>query len=199
MTRRRILVRAVRQDEGDPTIDLHVYCSRQERSIHLDSCRACPACERVEPDEAGGLGYVVCGPVPEDPPSAGDLLAGETPCAGDDVSATTLRAFFVERGVPCILVVTKSGRLVGVVDEHDFVTGQLGARGRSARGELGIHGLKARDLARAEATVQGSASVREALTRMAETHRRHVVVVDSEGTPLGVLTDLVALRNVAKG
>jgi CBS-domain-containing membrane protein len=166
-------------------------------------CRECASCIAIE-GERGDENEVHCSP----PPGlvmAGALSAGAALSRGVVVidETTLVRdvvALFVERRLRMLVVADAMGRTQGVVHESHLLRQiQDHAHARPGAVRLGCEATSfdsASTIASTPVTVLESSSLRDAITRMATAHQRQLVVVDEQGFPIGLLTDVDALHGL---
>jgi CBS domain-containing protein len=190
----RLRVRTLRRvdDEGQRRSQLTVFCPTHLRSIDVETCKVCARIASVA-EEA-----IECTPAPSDRPP-GDLRdvlrLGADACVGDamghdavavdaNLTVEPLLRGLADAGAIVGIVVDEEGRLLGLVDAAD-VAGAARER-------------RAYELARPITPVLESAPLAEAVLRMVHERSRALPVVDDEGQVVALLTDLDALRWVAR-
>lgn len=176
--------------DSESAVHLRVYCPRLGSSVALRACEACAA--KIEVTPAGGV--VQCGPEGEsachtlaEAPPIGALV--ETPVKAIDESANLTIAveLLAEAGAEPVLVVDASGQCVGALSrtrltQHDPFP-MLDGPPSSAR-EAMVDAKVALE----------TTSVRDVLRAMATQRLRYLAIVATDGRPLGVVSDIEALR-----
>jgi hypothetical protein len=160
--------------DGSMLRTLHVFCPMDDRTVSVERCVVCPMCQRMDTSVAGGRPTVACA---FEAPSGSQ----RNPGIGRALSrfATCMRADAVNVVSPT----PPPTAPLPVVDEHLQLVGFL---------ETGPQ-LGARDGARGSALEEHMA-IPVALAHMARCRLRQAPVVDRDGTVVGVLDDLDALR-----
>jgi len=169
----------------------NVFCPRHLRTKTLDTCLACPRLVRSDAYSiecvAGNselrtgepfdvrLGADVC---------VGDAMAPATVCVPAAVMATVVARSLKEQGSTFAVVVDPPDRFVGLVD-LDAVT-------------LARQGVRVGDLARKVRPVREAAPLAHAVERMVHERARALPVVDDEGFLVALVSDIDALRWVAR-
>ena len=115
----------------------------------------------------------------------GDAMGCIAVCVHAQVLADAVTGSLAAEGAIVAIVVDDLGRLVGLMDA------ERAARTREP--------TQARELARRVAPVRESAPLADAVERMVQERARALPVVDGEGRVVALLTDLDALRWVARG
>lgn len=133
--------------------------------------------------------------------SVGEVMSPEIPLVGEDAELEGIIASFVRSGEHRVIVIDKERRPVGLISDSDLVGrippplrgGILGAlRGKS---KLPDSPVTARELMSPGAeTVDQDTSVVEAIQKMVQASRKWMVVVDSEGKPVGLVDREIALQ-----
>jgi hypothetical protein len=146
----------------------------RRRTAAIDDCIDCPFCDGFEPAGDGARSAVLCRfQSPESAPSerpVGTVLARFTTCVRIDA----IRGASIDPPL---------GGLLAVVDADLRIVGVL---------EPGPH-VRVDDRGRALAIEEG-ASLSTALTHLARQRRRHAPVVSRDGTVVGSVEDVTALR-----
>jgi CBS-domain-containing membrane protein len=183
VTARLVSTRTVVEKHGSAKRTLHVLCPMHDRVIGVERCVECPMCVRLDASEGSvGRPSVACS---FETPSA----RSRTVAVGSALTrfATCVRADAI--GLE-LLASSRSGSLP-VVDEHERLVGVLES-GLHLRADAGTQGL----------AIEEHMPVSKALAHMARHKVRQVPVVARDGTVVGVLDDLDAmraLRGVAPG
>lgn len=188
-TRRPVLSHTVVYGDGRSVRRLRVFCGRLGQSMDLDACARCAAFLEVNEE---GSPEVICrtdgpGPMGGDERVEGaayrvGALAVQAPlCVRDDVTTRDARALFRSHRPPFLLVVDAFDHVVGVVFPASLA-------------RVDVEALTVRDVMTTAGAAEETLSVDDALFAMAHTHRRALVIVDGEGTPVGSLRDVDALR-----
>lgn len=168
-----------------------VFCPGQCRSMGLELCKVCPRLTAVT-DEA-----IMCTPPPGAAVPSEELGQGPVgidACVGD---AMGYAALLVDAAVPAAnlseppetpgpsvaVVVDKEARSLGLIDFADAPELEEGS---------------VEELARQVPPVREAAPLAHAIDRMVHERARALPVVNDEGQVVGVLTDLDALRWVAR-
>jgi predicted transcriptional regulator len=188
--------------DGKHRHELRVFCDAQLHSVPLDVCRSCRACAEITGDEADGTGCVRCTPaselVPAGPTPSGRAVRRGVVAVDEGVLVRDVVALFVERGLRMIVVTDAAGRAGGVVHESQLVR-QIQDHAHAVRHATHL-GWESTTLEPASAIMSPPAMVREevsldaALSVMATSHQRQLLVVDEEGFAIGVLVDVDALH-----
>jgi CBS domain-containing protein len=178
-----------RTDVSSPEPEAHstVFCPGKGRSIHLAECAACQHVHRVAEHE------IECSPpesslanvLDEDPRLGGDVLTGETMglkavCARVETPAGVVARALEREGVLAAIIVDEWGRYVGLVDRPDV---------EAAPAHECLHGL-----VRVMAPVREGTALAPAIARMVQERARALPVVDEDRRPVGLVSDLDALR-----
>jgi CBS domain-containing protein len=173
---------------------LLVFCPELEESTSLDRCGKCPRCVGFDAgDVPGARPAVLCGARGDDRKGGdtpvGRVLSRHAACIDGEAPLEALDALdgLQSAGVP---VVDDGLHLLGVVMPHES-----GAIRGPARQRMRV--LEATRTGHAAIDERSSVSV--ALTRMAGAHARRLPVVARDGTVVGVIEDLDALRALAGG
>ncbi len=184
VTTRPVLGRAIVDSTGREVRRLRVFCTRARRSTDLEACQRCPAFVELASD-GGADGCVACVPLSGDSRSvdtdAGSLIREPPLCVGADVAIAAIRPLIAARSVPFVLVVNDAEQVVGILWPSRLDR-------RTPAGAL------ARDVMSVPWTAHEAAPIREALVLMATAHLRSLPIVAPDGTPVGVLRDVEALR-----
>ncbi len=203
---RPILQRAIVRSDGTRTVGLIVFCGRAEAAISLDNCRRCVAyLETVgAPSTAGACihclprpGAETAGAAPTRTgrsSTAGSLLHLGPLCVVEDAPAPVIEACLAQRPGAELLVVDGRTRLVGIVGELQLAVlrSALELR-RTPRGDHRTQGTAAAVMT-ALVPILETARADDALRWMARSNLRSIPVVTSELIPIGVLSDVAALR-----
>jgi CBS domain-containing protein len=184
------------------TIDAHgstgvarlVFCPARQCSRRLDECQRCPHLLRLDGSA------VECAPVllesearglTADPGLGGDICVGE---------AMGGRAVSIAAGTPLSAAVEVLARAsvafaIGiVVDDDDRVIGTI----EGPNASLGADVVSTGQWARPVAPIRESATLADAVARMAKERRRALPVVDGAGRVVGLISDIDALHWVAR-
>lgn len=153
----------------------------------LAECAACQHVHKVAEHE------VECSPpesslanlLDEDPRLGGDVLTGETMglqavCARVETPAGVVARALAREGVLAAMIVDEWGRYVGLVDRPDA---------EAAPAQQCLHGI-----VRVVAPVREGTALAPAIARMVQERARALPVVDEDRRPVGLLSDLDALR-----
>jgi len=168
-----------------------VFCPGQCRSMGVEICRVCPRLSAIT-EEA-----IVCTPAPAPVAPAEALDDGPTgidACVGD---AMGYAALLVDAAVPAASLSEPSdtsGHFVAVVVDEEARS--LGLVDFAAAPEL--EECSVEELARQVPPVREAAPLAHAIDRMVHERARALPVVNDDGEVVGVLTDLDALRWVAR-
>jgi CBS domain-containing protein len=204
MRRHPILVSEVISADGARRCDRRVFCDVRGHSVSLDVCRGCASRVAIDDGEtdAGVEASVHCSPALEataDAPSpTGAALRRGVVAVDESVLVRDVVTLFVERGVQLIVVTDAAGHAEGVVHESQLVREiRDHAFARANKTHLRWESVSlepASALMRSAPTVLEAVPLRSALADMAGAHQRHLVVVDDDGFPIGVLVDVDALH-----
>jgi len=154
----------------------------------LTQCTTCEHVHRVGEHE------IECSPpvepelarfLAEDPRLGGDALVGEAmgtlvPCAYVDTPAGELSLEMAREHLRSVIVIDRDERFVGLVEGHDVET---------APAEACLHRI-----VRAVAPVHERSRLASTIERMVKERARALPVVDEAGRPVGIVSDLDALR-----
>jgi CBS-domain-containing membrane protein len=174
-----------------------VFCARLGRTLDLHTCTRCPAFLEVARD-ASEDGHVECladgaGPTPSARPreltcqdGAGALATASPPCVREDVGARSVARLLIDTGAPYVLVVDAGDRVVGAVWSTAALDPAL---------EPGATAAEVMTTAQVASEVT---TIHATLLRMAASHLRSMAIVADDGTPVGVLRDVDALRAWAR-
>lgn len=181
------------ESDGASTVHMRVYCPRAGASAPVEACEVCAA--HVELPEGGGGGAVRCGPEGEEAcervaeaPPIGALVKAPVRAVEEGASLSSAAAMVEDAGAEPVLVVDVTGVCVGTLSRLEVM--------RRARGAIlpGEQPLSARDAMAEARVVLESASVHEVLRMMAVHRLRYLAIVAEDGTPLGLVSDVEALR-----
>lgn len=184
--------------DGARQVASRVHCDVRGRAVSVDTCRECLFC--VAADD----GEVCCSPAPElltiTTPTAGAALNRGAFVVDKDVLIRDVVTLFVENKLRMLVVADASGRAQGLVHESRLVREiQDAAQACPHSIRLGWDATSkepASSVTSMPVTVVESVPLRDALERMATTHRRQLLVVDEQGFPIGLLCDVDALRRL---
>jgi CBS domain-containing protein len=219
--KRPVLVRTVVRADGTRTIGFRVFCARTCSSVTLESCRQCDKYLGEQEDALTCVQSVRCRSFVTKPSSiarsdavdaglpgasvaAGKLLGEGPSCVTDDVRAPMIQSSF--RSGSDVLIVSEGMRLVGIVREIHLVRAaekglppqsSRGSQERSATSKIRFSDISAADIMTSSSVVVESASARQALYLMVHSHLRSIPVVTLQGEPIGILSDVAALRALA--
>ena len=172
-----------------PEAEAHssVFCPARQRSMHVAECAACHHVHQVAEHE------VECSPpesplaklLAEDPRLGGDVLTGETMgaatlCTRVETPAGVVARALAEQQILAAIVVDEWWHLVGIVERTDA---------EAAPPRECLHGL-----VRIVAPVHEATPLAVVIARMVHDRARAIPVVDDEGRPVGLLSDLDALH-----
>jgi len=170
-----VSTRTVIEKDGSAKRTLHVLCPMDDRTVSVERCVECRHCARLDASEGTvGRPSVACtfeGPgAPERPRAIGGVLSRHATCVRVDATRVALRA-------------PPRAGVVPVVDEQELLVGILEANlvVRADEGALAL-------------AIEEHTPVSTALAHMARHRVRQVPVVASDGTVVGVLDDLDAMR-----
>jgi CBS domain-containing protein len=189
------------QGDGTQRRRLRVFCDQRGTSVDLAVCRACPHCLTVE----GASGFertVRCTPPSialESGPTAGGALRRGVIAVDGATLVDEIAQLFADRNVRVIVVTDAEGRIGGVVHESQLVEEirrRIPSRERvNARQRWSQAAIERASAIMFPAAMIGEAvAVREAIDAMANGHLRHLLVVDDQHVPIGVLFDVDALH-----
>ncbi len=181
---RPVLTRTIIRADGTRTVGLRVFCGRSHTSIPLDVCVRCSVYRTTARDDAGEERIFCeppCGPVPA--PTAGSALVagGGAMCVDADVRGSDVES--VVASAPRPVLVLHEGRLAGTLRREDL-------RGRVRAWST------AYDLMVPARGIWEGAPLRAAVLAMAKAHQRIIALVTVTGEPLGVLSDVEAMRSL---
>jgi iron-sulfur cluster repair protein YtfE (RIC family) len=178
--RREVLVAAGRRQV------LSVFCPAEKRSHSPEWCQQCPLVRQVT-EQA-----VRCAPPVEPAPSertgrrlgehvsVGDAMGSHAVSVGREVLAGVVARILRDYETPVAIVVDDADHLVGTI-QRDCA-------------ECAPGDQIANELEREGPHIDESASLAEAIERMAKGHARFLPVVGAEGRVVGLLADLEALH-----
>jgi CBS domain-containing protein len=191
---RPIVACRVEHGGGGGIFHLRVYCPRAAASVPLGKCEACAT--HIELPAGGEGGFVRCGPEGEAAcrdlavaPPIGALVTAPVRAVDESAPIAAAVELMVDAGAAPVLVVDASGQCVGALsrtrllhrDPHAVLSGE---RPTGA----------ARDaMTEAQVAVE-TTSVRDVLRTMAAHRLRYLAIVAEDGAPLGVVSDVEALR-----
>lgn len=175
-----VRTREVVYADGTRGRTLQVYCPTMGQSIAPRRCATCPRLHLLWADA------VECSPAIENDAPVEAFVSTTLTCVRDDVRVSLLAT--IPRSEPWFLPVVDAGvRFIGFVWSGDLLQVRVPAA------LLVAHNLvRASSLAVAE-----SAPVAHVVRWMGQRRARAVALLDSRGTPTGVLTDVEALRALA--
>jgi CBS domain-containing protein len=187
--------------DGTQQRRLRVFCDQRGTSVDLAQCRACPHCLTIE-GASGSERTVRCTP-PQfalgTNPTAGGALRRGVVAVDSATLVDEIAQLFADRNVRVIVVTDAEGRIGGVVHESQLID-EIRKRIPSLepvdpRQRWSQAAVEHASAIMFPATMIGEAvSVREAIDAMANGHLRHLLVVDDERVPVGVLFDVDALH-----
>lgn len=191
---RRPIVACRVEHDGAATLHLRVYCPRDGASVPVRACEACAA--HIELPAGAESGFVRCGPTADEAcqhlaetPPIGALVTAPVHAVRESASLSSAAALLADAGAQPVLVVDPSGACVGALSRMEVLR-----RAQRFALDAGDRSLSAHD-AMGEATVaMETASVRAVLRKMAVHRLRFLAIVAEDGTPLGVISDIEALR-----
>jgi CBS domain-containing protein/iron-sulfur cluster repair protein YtfE (RIC family) len=167
---------------------LSVFCPTEKRSHSPEWCRRCPLLRQVMEQSVTCTPPVEAAPVAEtgrrlgEHVSVGEAMGGHAVSVGQDVVAGVVAQVLREYGTAVAVVVDDADHLVGTI-ERDCA-------------ECAPECLTADELEREGPRIDESASLADAIERMAKAHARFLPVVGAEGRVVGLLADLEALRRI---
>lgn len=168
----------------------NVFCPRHQRTMNLATCLACSRLVRAAEDsiecvakrdeslaDAGAqrLGGDVC---------VGDATGCATVCVLADVAPAVLANAMKEQGAAFAVVVETPDRVLGLVDLEAAI--------------LASEGVSVGHLARQVFPVREAAPLAFAVERMVHERLRALPVIDDQGSLVAILSDIDALRWVAR-
>lgn len=174
--------------DGQRRLTLRVFCPRTGGTEAVETCETCElATEVTHTGEAEG--WVTCGLPHTAAPS--DTSAPRTVA---EIARHGVSSVHHEAGQSLVWELLGEGgpRVLAVVDEAGSLRGWIRPTHRFAH--LGTPGTTAGDLQTSAVTIEETAPARMALRQMATSRLREILVVSVEGHPVGLLTDLDALR-----
>lgn len=169
----------------------NVFCPGRRHTTSLTTCLACPRillaaedsieCAAVRHENLADEGF--------DPRLGGDVCVGDvtgfaTVCVLADVAAAVLARSLKDQGFAFAVVVEAPDRVLGVVDLETAI--------------LARDGVSVGPLARHVHPVREAAPLAFAVERMVRERARALPVVDAEGFLVALLSDIDALRWVAR-
>jgi CBS domain-containing protein len=170
-----ISTRAVLEPDGSVRRDLQVFCPKDDATIVIDGCTACPACRGLDAtSDADGRPAVRCAFERETPPRSARPVGAVLTRYASAVRLGALPQTHAE--LPCVspvAVVDAELRVVGILERDGTV--------RPDDGSLSM-------------AIEEHVTLPAALARMARRRRRSVPVVGRSGVFLGAFDDLDALR-----
>jgi CBS-domain-containing membrane protein len=126
-------------------------------------------------------------------PTVASLMTRSPVTVSEDDAIAAVAELLAGHDITGLPVIDADERLLGVISQTDLVR----LRG-STLPWTGWHGLMVRDLMTAPAkTIAVSAGLDEAARRMTEAHVHRLVVVDSHGRPIGVISESDIVREIA--
>lgn len=180
--RRRALL-ASPEAEGHST----VFCPGKRRSLRIADCAACQHVHQIAERT------IECSPpesplaelLAEDPRLGGDASAGEamgtvTVCARVETPAGVVARALAQERLLAAIVEDEWGRFAGIVERPDVET---------SRPNECLHGM-----VRIVTPVHEATPLASVIARMVHDRARALPVVDDDGRPVGLLSDLDALR-----
>jgi YD repeat-containing protein len=167
--------RTIVERDGTAKRSLHVFCPMHDRTVTIEHCVACPMCERLGTSGEGDRPSVACtfaAPIGSNGARpVGSVLARFSVCVRVD-------ALHADLPVPAgglLLVVDEDGRLVGSVEP-----------GPRVRLDDDASGL----------AIEEHTPLAAALAWMVRRRARQLPVITRDGTVLGLLDDLDAMRSL---
>jgi hypothetical protein len=160
--------------DGSMVRTLHVFCPMDDRTVSVERCVGCPMCQRMDASDASRRPSVACSfeapSVSQHNPGVGRTLSRFATCMREDA-------------VNVVSPTPPPTAALPVVDEHLHLVGFLepGARIGANDGALGR-------------ALEEHTALPVALAHMARRRLRQAPVVDRDGTVVGVLDDLDAMR-----
>ena len=196
-----ILVRDLLRSDGSRTIAFRVFCPRNDRSVSVSECEACPRCLEIGAEGPGANGRVCCEAIPPTSESlsadgaVGSVLRESIFCVESDLSVTSVVAVLVERGLSGVFVVDVDGRLLGLIRELDLVRSRQRAILGAAKPQ---ETATADEIMSSAIAICEDTPVRDAIRRLARSHLRDAAIVARTGELVGVLRDVDGLRWIAE-
>ncbi|MEZ4297600.1 MAG: CBS domain-containing protein [Polyangiaceae bacterium] len=174
-------------------MQLRVFCPLEGESVPLAVCEACAS--QIEREGGVGEGFVECGPSVSElhvravAASIGTMVSAPARAVRDAATLATAVSALAEAGAEPVLVVNAEGTVVGSLSRTEM------ARARAAGGLLAAEVLQTAGEVMSEArVVVETESVGDVLRAMANRRLRHIAIVAADGSPLGVISDVEALR-----
>jgi len=201
LRRHPILLSETIDVDGTHRYGLRVFCDVRQHSVPLEVCRACSSCLAIDGSALDG-GCVRCAPpeqsVPADATPAGRALHRGLVAVDRSVLVRDVVELFAKRGLRLVVVNDGEGRAEGVVHESQLLPEiQIRAQVRGDATRFGwesIHLEPASALMRPPATIVENAPLHAALEEMTTAHQRQLLVLDEQGTAVGILFDVDALH-----
>jgi predicted transcriptional regulator len=138
--------------------------------------------------------------VPVNAAPAGRALHRGLVAVDGSVLVRDLVELFVKRGLRLVVITDGEGRAEGVVHESQLlheIQDRAQLRGDATRlGWESIHLEPASALMRPPATIFEDAPLHVALAEMMAAHQRQLLVLDQQGTAVGILFDVDALHSL---
>ena len=184
-----IRVRRTIDGDGEMTAVLLVHCEARGRSVLLDECTECEACEAVHIDPLEEESWIACrrvaaadgsGEMERTPVIA--IMGRRVICVAPETSTALLRDLLLERGLTGAPVVNGDGGVLGFVSRADLLRSQAPATAGEIMTPLAV-------------TVSEGASIAEASALMAleGVHRLPVVNDAMSGKVVGTISALDVL------
>jgi CBS domain-containing protein len=167
-----ISTRTVLVREGAVQRTLQVCCPMHDKTVSIERCVACPMCARLDANEGSVMR-----------PSVACMFERRRPGAGAGAALSRFASLVRLDAISLVLPIPPPVAPLPVVDEQLHLVGVLepGPHVRVDDGALGL-------------AVEEHAPIARALTHMARRHVRRLPVVARDGTVVGVLDDLDAMR-----
>ena len=189
-----IRVRRTIDGDGEVTAVLLVHCEARKRSVLLDECSECDACEAVHIDPLEEDSWIACRrvgalsgePDVEKTPVV-TIMGRRVVCIAPDTPIGMVRDLLLERGLTGAPVVAPDGAVLGFVSRGDLLRAQAATTAGEVMTPLAV-------------TVSETATIAEASALMAleGVHRLPVVNNAMSGHVVGVVSALDVLGWLAR-
>lgn len=182
--------------DGSRAAEQHVFCRLRRESVEVAECSGCNHCDAIKDGPAPSVDCTFALPIHEltpdprgDRTEVGTLLRSGAVVVSTSTSLRDAMELLRAHDFRSVNVVGGDHILVGVL--HDRILSERCVR-------LGAAGLDVTVAMSSPFAIQESTPVRPALRFLASAHLREAAVVTSKGVPLGVFTDIVGLRWIAR-
>lgn len=196
-----IRTRYVVTEGGTQSVHLTVFCPRRMSTTDVVTCASCPRRHDDDADhDRGEPPSIRCHPdaPPESEEVIGALVSAEVACVHADVPLEQLVARLARPDADATPIVGDDGRLLGLVTARELDACRREPLTRFVAKLRGpIRGVLARDVMARVVPLEETATIGEAIRRLASTRSRRLPVVDRHGVVVGIIEDVSLLHGYA--